>query len=148
MSLKFVTRKLKTQTLGDDEGSTKEIAENPDNSGEGQRSEISKTEESIVSFIFSSNVRLCHIIQVIHVKEILGLIGFSFCLQEAEGSTRDGQEIIKGKKPTIPTNSARSRRALRLRQHGCDDSESEEDEDREREPSKILRGKCLNLFIQ
>ena len=61
MSLKFVTRKLKTQTLGDDEGSTKEIAENPDNSGEGQRSEISKTEENIVSFIASSNVRLCNI---------------------------------------------------------------------------------------
>ena len=69
-------------------------------------------------------------------------------MQGGEGSTRDGQEIIKGKKPAIPTNNARSRRALRLRQHGCDDSESEEDEDREREPSKILRGKCLNLFIE
>ena len=66
-------------------------------------------------------------------------------MQDGEGGARNAHEITKGKKPTTPTNNARSRRALRLRQHGCDDSESEEDEDREREPSKIIRGKCFNI---
>ena len=51
MSLKFVTRKLKTQTLGDDEGDPNEITEKP---AEDIRSETSKTKENIVSFIISS----------------------------------------------------------------------------------------------
>ena len=57
MSLKFVTRKLKTQTLGDDEGDPNEITEKP---AEDIRSETSKTKENIVSFIISSYGWLCY----------------------------------------------------------------------------------------
>ena len=58
-----------------------------------------------------------------------------------EDINRKGNEVVKGKKPITPLNNARSRRALRLRHHGCDDSESEEEDDRGREPTRILRGK-------
>ena len=56
-------------------------------------------------------------------------------------------EVSKGRKSSAPSQNARSRRALRLRHHGCDDSESEEDEDRDREPTRILRGKLRGKIM-
>ena len=65
-------------------------------------------------------------------------------LKDGEDINRKGCEAPKGKKPFTPLNNARSRRALRLRHQGCDDSESEEEDDREREPARVLRGKYSN----
>ena len=53
MSLKFVTRKLKTQTLGDDEGDLNEVKEKDVASGDNLKPESSKTDVSIVNIYFS-----------------------------------------------------------------------------------------------
>ena len=50
MSLKFVTRKLKTQTLGDDEGDSNEVKEKDVRSAEIIKPEVSNKEHHIVSF--------------------------------------------------------------------------------------------------
>ena len=50
MSLKFVTRKLKTQTLGDDDGDLKEVSEKDVRSGESVKSESKNKEDNDVSF--------------------------------------------------------------------------------------------------
>ena len=51
MSLKFVTRKLKTQTLGDDDGDSKEVTEKDVRSGESVKSESKNKEDNDVRFI-------------------------------------------------------------------------------------------------
>ena len=142
MSLKFVTRKLKTQTLGDDDGDLKEVTEKDVRSGESVKSESKNKEDNDVSFYSFNYFRLCNDAKCksrvdflhSHYKLIIKL-------QDGEDINRKGSEVPKGKKPITPSNNARSRRALRLRHHGCDDSESEEEDDREREPARILRGK-------
>ena len=60
MSLKFVTRKLKTQTLGDDEGDVSEVKEKDVRSGESSKSEINSKEDNAVSFYTFDNSRQCH----------------------------------------------------------------------------------------
>ena len=50
MSLKFVTRKLKTQTLGDDEGDSNEVKEKDLTSADSTKPEVSNKEGHIVSF--------------------------------------------------------------------------------------------------
>ena len=55
MSLKFVTRKLKTQTLGDDEGDLNEVKEKDVRSGESLKSDIKNKEDQVVSFYTFDN---------------------------------------------------------------------------------------------
>ena len=57
MSLKFVTRKLKTQTLGDDEGDLNEVKGKDVASGDNLKPESSKTDVSIVNIHFSRERR-------------------------------------------------------------------------------------------
>ena len=52
MSLKFVTRKLKTQTLGDDEGDLNEVKEKDVASGDNLKPESSKTDVSTANIYF------------------------------------------------------------------------------------------------
>ena len=65
MSLKFVTRKLKTQTLGDDEVDVNEVKEKDVRSGESLKPDIKSKEDNVVSLIPSiiHNSRLCHNIE-------------------------------------------------------------------------------------
>ena len=60
MSLKFVTRKLKTQTLGDDEGDVNEVKEKDVRSGESSKSDINNKEDNVVSFYTFDISRQCH----------------------------------------------------------------------------------------
>ena len=59
MSLKFVTRKLKTQTLGDDEGDVNEVKEKDVRSGESSKSDINNKEDNVVSFYTFDDSRRC-----------------------------------------------------------------------------------------
>ena len=61
MSLKFVTRKLKTQTLGDDEGDVNEVKEKDVRSGESSKSDINNKEDNVVSFYTLDDSRQCHV---------------------------------------------------------------------------------------
>ena len=60
MSLKFVTRKLKTQTLGDDEGDVNEVKEKDVRAGESSKSDINNKEDNVVSSYIFDNSRKCH----------------------------------------------------------------------------------------